>query len=589
MKELSIEEKAKAYDITLDKIKMLLGTGSSCSREELEYVFPELRESEDERIRKALVKLVKKAGEGYENISEGISIQKAIDWLEKQGEQKPMEEHDFIKIASGSYALSFIDYLDAHKYKGKMCVSNGECEDIENAFHNAMWDKLHRYYCKYIEKQGEQKSTNNQFTPEQAGILDKHIDKFLEQKPANKTEPKFKVGDIVKHKNNPHLTYILKRFTDDGDYEFHAIGKDGNEGCTCFSVVKYQDEWELVEQKSAEWSIFDYRTWQYIVSDVLTKKDGIGQYLDSGECKKIAKYMQEEWSKKLSVEQRTTELPKGKDYGIDGLYAAIDILTKTLGKVDGYQSDDGILEHKCAISAVKNLYEQKPAWSEEDEINRDLVYNALNQVYDMTRNKKLSNWINNRISYSKQQEWSEKDEEMIEALNMYVKQLDVMFSEIKIGDKDILAKDFRENVQNWLKSLKYKVLPQSKQEWSKEDEKCFNILISIINNPSSDGVFDYHQINKSAFNHWVKSLKDRVQPKLAAWSEEDRIHLGNCIALIQRLSDSEANWLKSLKDRYTWKPSDEQMGVMEAVINNKSFQRRHLDSLYEQLKKLKEK
>ena len=30
------------------------------------------------------------------------------------------------------------------------------------------------------------------------------------------------------------------------------------------------------------------------------------------------------------------------------------------------------------------------------------------------------------------------------------------------------------------------------------------------------------------------------------------------------------------------------MGVIEAVINNRSFQRRHLDSLYEQLKKLRE-
>ena len=66
-------------------------------------------------------------------------------------------------------------------------------------------------------------------------------------------------------------------------------------------------------------------------------------------------------------EQKPTKLPKGEDYGIDGLYAAIDILQNTLGKVNGYQTDDGILEHKCAISAVKNLYEQKPSWSEEDE------------------------------------------------------------------------------------------------------------------------------------------------------------------------------------------------------------------------------
>ena len=58
-----------------------------------------------------------------------------------------------------------------------------------------------------------------------------------------------------------------------------------------------------IEQNSLQWNISDYRTWQYIVSDVLTLHDGIGQYLDDGFCKNIAKNMQEEWSKKLSLEQ----------------------------------------------------------------------------------------------------------------------------------------------------------------------------------------------------------------------------------------------------------------------------------------------
>ena len=85
----------------------------------------------------------------------------------------------------------------------------------------------------------------------------------------------------------------------------------------------------------------------------------------------ITQYQIDNWLKKHInvVEQKPAELPKSEDYGIDGLYAAVDILQKTLGDVDGYQTDDGILEHKCAISAVKELYEQKPAeWSEEDEI-----------------------------------------------------------------------------------------------------------------------------------------------------------------------------------------------------------------------------
>ena len=64
-------------------------------------------------------------------------------------------------------------------------------------------------------------------------------------------------------------------------------------------------ELKKIEQKPLQWNISDYRTWQYIVADVLTKHDGIGQYLDNGFCKKIAKYMQEEWSKKLCLIQHT--------------------------------------------------------------------------------------------------------------------------------------------------------------------------------------------------------------------------------------------------------------------------------------------
>ena len=52
-----------------------------------------------------------------------------------------------------------------------------------------------------------------------------------------------------------------------------------------------------------KWNINDIRTWKYIVSDVLTKYSGIGQYLDSPYCQEIAKYMMEEWKDKLCFNQ----------------------------------------------------------------------------------------------------------------------------------------------------------------------------------------------------------------------------------------------------------------------------------------------
>lgn len=45
---------------------------------------------------------------------------------------------------------SFIDFLDKNRREGKMCLSNGECEDIEKAFREQDWEKLGRYIRKYI-------------------------------------------------------------------------------------------------------------------------------------------------------------------------------------------------------------------------------------------------------------------------------------------------------------------------------------------------------------------------------------------------------------------------------------------------------
>ena len=90
MKELSIEEKAKRYDEALKVAKGLYAKDAPDSLH-LERMFTELKESDGEKIRKALIKLVKKAGEGYENVIDGVSIENAISWLEKQGEQKPFD------------------------------------------------------------------------------------------------------------------------------------------------------------------------------------------------------------------------------------------------------------------------------------------------------------------------------------------------------------------------------------------------------------------------------------------------------------------------------------------------------------------
>lgn len=49
-------------------------------------------------------------------------------------------------------ANGFMDILDANRPQGKMCLSNGECMDIDDAFDKQDWDKLSRYVDKYSKQ-----------------------------------------------------------------------------------------------------------------------------------------------------------------------------------------------------------------------------------------------------------------------------------------------------------------------------------------------------------------------------------------------------------------------------------------------------
>lgn len=90
-----------------------------------------------------------------------------------------------------------------------------------------------------------------------------------------------------------------------------------------------------------------------------------------------------------------------------------------------------------------------------------------------------------------------------------------------------------------------------------------------------------------------------------AWSEEDKKGLGDALWAIQQArtvakDENEMGglwyaekWLKSLKERHTWKPSDEQLDALHdaAVYVDKSmfpYPKGILMKLYEQLNKLRE-
>ena len=83
MKELSIEEKAKAYDEAIERAKKIHNEHKAQPFDVMLKVFPELKESEGESIRKELIEYFEHYS-GGDNIS--IKFSEWIAWLEKQGE-----------------------------------------------------------------------------------------------------------------------------------------------------------------------------------------------------------------------------------------------------------------------------------------------------------------------------------------------------------------------------------------------------------------------------------------------------------------------------------------------------------------------
>ena len=112
MKELTIEQKAQRYDEAIAHVKLLLKTignatlGNLVLKNEFENMFPELKESEDERIRKDMKEILDKCLNIRPQLIEEPKYLKAIAWLEKQGEHNHIDKIE-LKFKVGDVMRTF--------------------------------------------------------------------------------------------------------------------------------------------------------------------------------------------------------------------------------------------------------------------------------------------------------------------------------------------------------------------------------------------------------------------------------------------------------------------------------------------------
>ena len=169
---MTTEEKAKAYDDAIEQLRTMMPNWENLSYngktflQDLVSILPELKGNEYESTRKRIIALVNAHGQG--RFKESM-----LAWLVKL--------KVFAENGDGLYYFANSGFT----YVG-----------------NPTWDNV-----SFLENQEQKKSIDDLTQQEAMDIAVAKCFEQGEQKPANRVEPKFKVGDCVRAKREWRLSF----------------------------------------------------------------------------------------------------------------------------------------------------------------------------------------------------------------------------------------------------------------------------------------------------------------------------------------------------------------------------------------------
>ena len=404
----TIEEKARAYDKAIKIAKKYWNSPRTCfDINALTEMFPELKESEDERIRGAITHFISHTPTVPKGI---INKEQMLAWLEKQGEK-----------LQGKSAL---EAAKEDKVDSQNCVN--PADKIETQFKVGDW--ITNDYCagKVIELTNDAYLLNT----------GQGIPFSCEHNVHLWTIQDAKDGDVLSYRDGQWI-FIYKKQVDDNSFHYYSLYSTIHQDLTIDDsastllgdaiIPATKEQRDLLFQKMHEAGYtFDFKKKEVkklkfkVGDEIITENEEsltitrideegywsndlfICSFDDSAEWKLVEQkyHMTDEdkaeidycFTKMMNGEKVSSseEEYNGEDYGIDGLWHAMNILERTLGKVSGYQTDDGFLSHQCAITAVKKLYEQKPTkWSNEDEYMLNETIQHLEELIRIDKAKHL--------------------------------------------------------------------------------------------------------------------------------------------------------------------------------------------------------
>ena len=438
---MTIEEKARAYDEALERAQKATRAASDVAMDIVQYIFPQLTESEDERIMDCLrnIASLEQAEDVINDM--GFTKEQILAWLKKQKE-KP-------------------DYL-----------------------------------------------STDRVTVRPDGGVERHTIGYLEKREEQKPVPKFKVGETIKYRgetyeiteieatdNGPYYSIRLIGDPSDWDEVKTGIGPGGEKDMVKVEQKPLGDKYEFALSLRNCLKCGSELTEEQ--SDIFTDgyaedlyKVAVGE-LDPG----IDKQDLEDY--KNEIKRPTTksviEGVKGINYPIGN--RTVDLPSKEQNPAE-WSDEDNIHLTNAILSAEREwgkdsytakwlnelpnrfiLQSNKQEWSEDmlkafDETLFTFINNAYNigkdnkYVPDLRtglRNQTLTLLATLNNQYSKSQEWSEEDEEMLERLDDLLWILDSY-----IGDDCSLGQEetdsIRSEIQNVLSPFVKSLRPQPKRD-----------------------------------------------------------------------------------------------------------------------------
>ena len=303
----------------------------------LDYIFPELKESEDEKIRKMLIAFVKNDS----IITSNKNKQNALAWLEKQGEQKPQ----------GKPALEVWKDMRLEVYQ----QASGN-----------------RHEPNYSDDSTKMFSLAD---------IDEIIEKMSEQNPTDEVKSKFNVGDWIVSEYGTNIT--VNKIVNVEQIDHETYGYDLDDGSY------FSGSWESFYRL---WTIQDAKDGDVLATDNDsicifdgTVEEGKYPFAHGG----LTRYGFESYDDKLpfthdDVHPATKEqceflFQKMKEAGYEW-----DTEKKELKKIDARKNltlDGDLMQANCMI------IESKPTWNEDDELNlKQAIYVCHQNGYTAVEN-----------------------------------------------------------------------------------------------------------------------------------------------------------------------------------------------------------